>query len=89
MYAAYAEGRDLRSLSAIVGEEALSGRDKKFLAFSEQFELRFVNQGVREDRSIEQTLQLAWDLLSALPEEELTRISSDFKAKYYPRKETA
>lgn len=86
LYAAYAEGRDLRSLAAIVGEEALSEKDKKLLAFAEQFELRFVNQGIREDRSIETTIQLAWDLLSMLPEEELTRISSEFKAKYYPRK---
>lgn len=86
LYAFYAEGRDLRSLASIVGEEALSERDKRLLAFAEQFELRFVNQGIREDRSIEQTMQLAWELLSMLPEEDLTRISSEFKAKYYPRK---
>ncbi|MBI2578368.1 MAG: V-type ATP synthase subunit B [Candidatus Aenigmarchaeota archaeon] len=86
LYAFYAEGRDLRSLASIVGEEALSERDKRLLAFAEQFELRFVNQGIREDRSIEQTMQLAWQLLSMLPEEDLTRISSEFKAKYYPKK---
>ncbi|MBI2971722.1 MAG: V-type ATP synthase subunit B [Candidatus Aenigmarchaeota archaeon] len=88
LYAGYADGRDLRSLASIVGEEALSMRDRKFLAFAEQFELRFVNQGLHEDRSIEQTLDLAWELLAALPEEELTRISSEHKAKYYQKKES-
>ena len=85
VYAAYAEGRDLRSLSAIVGEEALSDRDRKFLKFAEEFESKFVNQNINENRTIETTLQIAWDLLSTLPEESLTRISGEFRQKYYKR----
>jgi vacuolar-type H+-ATPase subunit B/Vma2/intein/homing endonuclease len=84
-YAAYAEGRDLRSLSAIVGEEALSEKDRRFLKFAEEFENNFVRQGLHENRTIEDTLQIAWDLLSALPEESLTRISGEFRQKYYKK----
>ncbi len=83
LYAAYAEGRDLRGLVAIVGEEALSQRDRRFLKFAEEFENTFVKQGVKEDRDIEKTLQIAWDLLSKLPREDLTRISEEFKKKHY------
>ncbi len=85
VYAGYAEGRDLRGLVAIVGEEALSERDKKLLKFAEEFEKRFVQQGIREDREIETTLKLAWELLSMLPEEELTRISPEFRNKFYKK----
>jgi V/A-type H+-transporting ATPase subunit B len=86
VYAAYAEGRDLRSLSAIVGEEALSEKDRQFLKFAEEFEGKFVNQGIHENRAIEGTMQIAWDLLSALPEEALTRVSAEFRQKYYTAK---
>ncbi|MFH1127023.1 MAG: V-type ATP synthase subunit B [archaeon] len=82
-YAGYAEGRDLRGLVAIVGEEALSQRDKTLLKFAGTFEDKFVRQGKKEDRSIERTLEISWDLLSAIPEGELTRISPDIKKKYY------
>ncbi len=83
LYAAYAEGRDLRGLVAIVGEEALSDRDKKFLKFAAEFEDKFVRQKRDEDRSISETLDLGWNLLSALPASELTRISPELKKKYY------
>ncbi len=83
MYAAYAEGRDLRGLVAIVGEEALSERDKKFLKFAAEFEDKFVRQKRDEDRSISETLDLGWKLLGVLPENELTRISPELKKKYY------
>ena len=86
LYANYAEGRDLRGLVAIVGEEALSERDRRLLKFAEIFEDKFVRQGRNENRSIEDTLKLAWDLLSMFPEHELTRISPEFKKKYYPKK---
>jgi len=82
LYAAYAEGRDLRGLVAIVGEEALSDRDKKLLKFAEEFEDQFVRQRRDEDRSIQETLDLSWKLLSDLPESELTRISPEMKKKY-------
>ena len=85
VYTAYAEGRDLRDLVAVVGEEALTDRDQKFLEFAERFESEFVNQGVNEDRSIEDTLELMWDLLSILPERELKRIDPKFIRKYYKK----
>ena len=84
MYAAYAEGRDLRDLVAVVGEEALTERDQKFLEFAERFESEFINQELDEDRSIEDTLSLGWDLLSTLPERELKRIDPRFIKKYHP-----
>src|SRR5512137_1706330 len=74
VYAAYAEGNDLRGLAAIVGKEALSERDRKFLAFADLFEDRFVRQGREEDRDIETTLGLCWELLGTLPEGVLTRL---------------
>ncbi|MDD5336903.1 MAG: V-type ATP synthase subunit B [Candidatus ainarchaeum sp.] len=82
MYAAYATGRDLRSLSAVVGEEALTETDRKFLRFADEFENKFVRQGPYEDRSIERTLDLGWELLSLLPEEELKRVKKEHIAKY-------
>ncbi len=84
MYAAYAEGRDLRDLVAVVGEEALTERDQKFLEFAERFESEFVNQNQDEDRSIEETFKLGWELLSLLDERELKRIEPDFIKKYHP-----
>lgn len=83
LYALYAEGRELRGLAAIVGEEALSEREKLILKFADEFEKRFVQQGVNEDRSIKETLKIAWELLSMLPKDELTRISPEFRDKYY------
>jgi len=83
MYAAYAEGRDLRGLVAIVGEEALSERDKKLLKFAAEFEDKFVRQRRDEERSISETLDLGWKLLSLLPSNELTRLSPELKKKYY------
>ncbi|MCD6247908.1 MAG: ATP synthase subunit B [Hadesarchaea archaeon] len=84
LYAAYAEGRDLRSLVAVVGEEALTQRDRRYLEFADKFEREFVNQGRRENRSLEQTLDLGWELLSILPERELKRIDPKLIAKYHP-----
>ncbi|RLG94445.1 V-type ATP synthase subunit B [Candidatus Bathyarchaeota archaeon] len=82
LYAAYAECNELRSLASIMGEEALSQRDRAYLRFGDEFEMRFINQGVDEDRSIEKTLEIAWDLLSILPREELTRIHREYLDKY-------
>ncbi|WP_457591049.1 ATP synthase subunit B [Geoglobus sp.] len=84
MYAAYAEGVDLRGLVAIVGEEALSERDRRYLKFADEFERRFVQQGRYEDRDIETTLDIGWDLLSMLPESELTKIERKYIEKYHP-----
>ena len=77
LYYGYSEGCDLRSLVAVVGEEALLPRDRKFLEFADRFEREFINQGEYEERSIEETLDLAWDLLSMFPESELKRIDPE------------
>ncbi|WP_445474693.1 ATP synthase subunit B [Methanococcoides methylutens] len=84
MYAAYAEGRDLRGLVAIVGKEALSERDRRILEFADLFEDRFVRQSRDEDRSIDDTLRIAWEILSELPESQLTRIDNKYLEKYHP-----
>ena len=84
-YAAYAEGCELRDLIAVVGEEALSERDRKFLKFADIFEKQYISQRGDEDRSIEDTLGLAWNLLSTLPKDELKRIEEKYIAKYYPK----
>ena len=85
LYAAYAEGNDLRGLVAIVGKDALSERDRMFLEFADLFEDRFVRQGLYEDRSIEETLDLSWELLATLPEEQLVRIDRELIQKYHPK----
>ncbi|WIV65787.1 ATP synthase subunit B [Natrialbaceae archaeon AArc-T1-2] len=83
MYAAYAEGEDLRDLVNIVGREALSERDNKFLDFADRFETEFVQQGYDTNRSIEETLEIGWDLLSMLPKEELNRVDEDLIEEHY------
>jgi V/A-type H+-transporting ATPase subunit B len=85
MYAGYAEGNDLRGLVAIVGKDALSERDRLLLEFADIFENRFVRQGYDEDRTIEDTLNLGWDLLSTLPVEQLVRIDRELIQKYHPK----
>ncbi|MGQ0638735.1 MAG: V-type ATP synthase subunit B [Nitrososphaerota archaeon] len=82
LYATYAQGKDARALAAIVGEEALSDLDRKFLKVASNFERKFVNQGLDEIRSIEQTLDIGWELLSGLSESEMNRIKPEFIAKY-------
>ena len=84
LYAGYAEGNDLRGLVAIVGKEALSDRDQKLLEFADEFEERFVTQDREENRSIEDTLEIGWDMLSKLPESALTRIDRKTLEKYHP-----
>ncbi len=83
-YAAYAEGRDLRGLVAIVGKDALSDRDRKFLDFADLFERRIVRQGREEDRDIETTLDMMWEILATIPENQLTRIDRKWIEKYHP-----
>lgn len=84
LYYSYAEGRDLRDLMAVVGEEALTDRDRKFLGFADAFEKRFVTQKKDEDRSVEETLDLGWELLSMLPEAELKRVRPEHISRYHP-----
>jgi V/A-type H+-transporting ATPase subunit B len=84
-YSAYAEGRDIRNLVAVVGEEALTERDKLFLEFTDKFEKEFVTQSSDENRTIEETLDLGWKLLSILPEGELKRIDEKYIKQYHPK----
>ena len=89
LYAAYAEGEDLRDLVNIVGREALSERDNKYLDFADAFETEFVQQGYDTNRDIDETLDLGWELLSELPKEELNRIDEDLIEEYYVETEAA
>jgi V/A-type H+-transporting ATPase subunit B len=82
VYSAYANGVDLRRLVAIIGEEALTERDRLYLKFAEEFEKQFLSQG-QTDRTIEDTLNLAWKLLSMFPKGELKRVKEDHIDKYY------
>jgi V/A-type H+-transporting ATPase subunit B len=83
LYAAYAEGEDLRDLVNIVGREALSERDNRYLDFADRFENEFVQQGYTTNREIEETLDIGWDLLSMFPEAELNRIDEDLIEQYH------
>jgi V/A-type H+-transporting ATPase subunit B len=83
LYAAYAHMQDVRALASVIGEEELGDVDRRYLEFGRAFEREFVNQGVNENRTIEQTLDIGWRLLSMLPKEELTRLSLDEIKKYY------
>ncbi|WP_418280544.1 V-type ATP synthase subunit B [Halorubrum sp. DTA98] len=83
MYAAYAEGEDLRDLVNIVGREALSERDNKYLDFADAFETEFIDQGFEQNRELEETLEIGWDLLSMLPKEELNRVGEEFIEQHY------
>jgi len=85
LYSAYAEGVRLRELSIVVGVEALSLRDRKYLEFADRFEREFVNQGEYERRTIEETLDIGWNILSILPEEELKLIKLEYIKKYHPK----
>ena len=82
LYAAYARGKDAEELAVILGESALSEADKRFIQFSTAFENRYVRQGDDEDRPIEDTLDMGWELLSLLPRNELKRIRESFLDQY-------
>jgi vacuolar-type H+-ATPase subunit B/Vma2 len=85
LYAAYAEGKDVRGLVAIVGKEALSERDRKMLEFADRFEQEFIRQGAEEDRTIGETLEVGWKLLATVDEAWLTKIDRKTLEKYHPR----
>lgn len=88
LYSAYAQYNSVKSLVTIIGEEGLGTRDKEYLRFGERFEKTLINQGKNENRTIEQTLDIAWDALSDLPEEELTSIKPEYIQKYLPKTDT-
>ncbi len=82
LFAAYARGREAKELAVILGEAALSEADKQFADFSDAFEEQFVRQGEYEERSIEETLDLGWELISVLPRVELKRVRDEYVEKY-------
>ena len=84
LFAAYARGKDAKQLMTILGEAALSDDDKQFAKFADAFEQRYVNQGNNTNRTIEDTLNLGWELLSLLPRTELKRIKPELIEKYMP-----
>ena len=86
LFAAYSAGKEAAELMTILGEAALSDTDKLYAKFATEFENRYVSQGNDTDRSIFETLELGWDLLSILPKSELKRINTKFIDKYYPEK---
>ncbi len=85
LFAAYAQGKEAKELSAILGDAALTPVDRKYAEFAEAFEERYVNQGFNENRSIEETLQIGWELLTILPRTEMKRISDKYLEQYYDK----
>ena len=86
LFSAYARGKDAKELMVILGEAALSDIDKLYAKFADEFEAVYVSQGFRTDRSIEETLNIGWDLLRILPRSELKRIRDEYLDMYYDKK---
>lgn len=85
LYAAYARGKEAQELATILGEAALSEEDQKYMAYANEFELRYISQGYSENRSVIETLDLGWDLLSRFDDSELKRMDAKRIAQYMPR----
>lgn len=87
LYAAYARGKEAKELAVILGEAALSESDKKYSAFADAFEQKYLQQGSNENRDIETTLNLGWEILALLPRTELKRVRDEYLDKYLPKAE--
>ena len=87
LFAAYASGKEAKELMTILGEAALSPTDLLYAKFADEFEKRYVSQGQEENRDIEETLNLGWELLKILPRSELKRIKQDMIDKYLPKED--
>ena len=87
LFAAYSTGKDNKELMSILGEAALTPTDLLYAKFAEEFEKRYIDQGYDNDRTIEETLDLGWELLSILPKAELKRIKPEYIEKYWPKKD--
>ena len=85
LFAAYSYVKDVRNLASVIGEEELTPLDHQYMEFGEAFERRFVSQKMNEDRSIEETLNLGWECLGLLPQDELHRVTEEEIEKYYGR----
>lgn len=88
LFAAYSRGKDAKELMSILGEAALSETDLLYAKFADEFEKRYVSQGYYTNRSIEETLDIGWELLSILPTTELKRIKTEMIEKYLPKKDS-
>ncbi len=87
LYSAYARGKNAKELAVVLGESALSDIDLLYVKFADAFEDRFIRQGEDENRPIEESLAIGWDLLGLLPKSELKRVNDEFIEKYYPKKD--
>ena len=85
LFSSYARVQEVRALASVIGEDELSGTDKKFIAFGKAFEDRFLKQLRDENRDMEKTLDLGWRLISTLPEAELDRLTPELIEKYYDK----
>ena len=85
LYAAYARGKEAQELATILGEAALSEEDQKYMGFANNFDKKYISQGYYENRTVEQTLDLGWELLSVFEDNELKRIDEELIAKYMPQ----
>ena len=83
LFASYASVQEARSLSSVIGEDELSEIDRSYMSFGRRFEQEFVRQPEDENRSVERTLEIGWEILHALPKSALDRISPDLLKKYY------
>lgn len=86
LFAAYARGKEAKELMVILGEAALTEMDKLYAKFADEFEAKYIDQGYFNNRTIEETLDLGWDLLRILPRSELKRIKDEFLDEYYDKK---
>jgi len=85
LFSSYARGKEAKELMVVLGEAALTPMDRLYAKFADAFEEQYINQGFNEDRSIEQTLDLGWKLLSILPRSEMKRIKPELVEKYWPK----
>jgi V/A-type H+-transporting ATPase subunit B len=88
LFAAYSKVKEIRSLAAVIGEEELSPIDKLYIKFGQEFEKRIISQGETEDRTIFQSLDIAWEVLKILPRSELLRLSEEELSTYYDQKQS-
>ena len=87
LFSSYARGKEAKELMVVLGEAALTPIDRLYAKFADEFENRYINQGFNEDRSIERTLDIGWELLTILPRSEMKRIKPEFLEKYWPKKD--
>ena len=85
LFSSYARGKDAKELMVVLGEAALTPIDRLYAKFADAFEEKYINQGFYENRTIEETMELGWELLSILPKSEMKRIKPEFIEKYWPK----